>query len=146
MSIQIRLKQVQITSFSLNAESFDNSITTDGEDNIETSMNIASAFVENQQDLFAILFELDINNVDKTFTLSLKATAHFETTGDIQDEFKTSDFVNISAPAIAFPYIRAFISNTVLNSGYDPIILPSFNFHKLAEEAKKNNDTVRIIE
>ena len=41
-----------------------------------------------------------------------------------------------NAPAIAFPYVRVFISNITLNAGYNPIVLPSFNFIKLAEENK----------
>lgn len=144
MDIQIRLKSVQVTALSLNAESFDNSITNDNEDNIETSLTIGTGFTDNETSkAFAILFDLDINNKDRTFVLSLKATAHFETSAEINDSFKGSDFVHISAPAIAFPYIRTFISNTVLNSGYDPIILPSFNFYKMAEDAKKEKQVLK---
>ena len=53
---------------------------------------------------------------------------------EITEEFKLSDFPKINAPAIAFPYLRALVSNITLQSGFDPVMLPSINFVKLAEE------------
>lgn len=58
----------------------------------------------------------------------------FKIDEDISEEFKLSNFPKINAPAIAFPYLRAFVSNLTLQSGFEPIILPSINFVKLAEE------------
>ncbi len=72
----------------------------------------------------------------KKFKLKIKAVAHFSTIDAIDDGFKQSPFIRINAPAIAFPYIRTFISNLTLNSGFDAIILPTFNFIQMAEENK----------
>ena len=63
-----------------------------------------------------------------------KAIAHFSTNIEITTEFKHSSFIKVNAPAIAFPYVRVFISNMTLNAGYNPVVLPSFNFIKLSEE------------
>ena len=52
---------------------------------------------------------------------------------DITEEFKVSDFPKINAPAIAFPYLRAFISNVTLQSGFNPVMLPSINFVEFAK-------------
>ena len=57
----------------------------------------------------------------------------------VDEEFKQSDFIKVNAPAIAFPYVRSYISNLTLQSGFAPIILPSVNFVTLNEN-KKNND------
>ena len=54
----------------------------------------------------------------------------------ITEDFKLSSFPKINAPAIAFPYLRAFVSNLTLQSGLEPVILPSINFVQLA-----NNDS-----
>ena len=63
----------------------------------------------------------------------VKATAHFETSEKVSADFENSPFARINAPAIAFPYVRAFISNFTLNSGYNPVLLPSFNFVEMAK-------------
>ena len=52
----------------------------------------------------------------------------------VDEKFKQSDFLTINAPAIAFPYVRSYISNLTLQSGFSPIILPSVNFVKLAKK------------
>ncbi|WP_222708016.1 protein-export chaperone SecB [Algibacter pacificus] len=58
----------------------------------------------------------------------------FKLDKDISEEFKLSDFPKINAPAIAFPYLRAYISNLTLQSGFEPVMLPSINFVNLAKE------------
>lgn len=130
MNYQIKLKHIQVTDLSLNAGSFDKGITND----LETSFAFGTGFTDGNNRSFAIFFDLTLENQEKGFLLKIKSTAHFETNKDIDDEFKVSSFVKISAPAIAFPYVRTFISNLTLNSGYEPIILPSFNFIKMSEE------------
>lgn len=130
MSFQIKLNHIQVTDLSLSAGSFDKGITND----LETSFGFKTGFSEKNNRSFAILFEIILENKEKGFFLKIKSTAHFETDKDIDFEFKESSFVKISAPAIAYPYMRTFISNLTLNSGYEPIILPSLNFIKLSEE------------
>lgn len=66
--------------------------------------------------------------------MNLEAVFVFSMDDEIDEAFKVSNFPKINAPAIAFPYIRAFISNLTLQSGFDPVILPSINFVKLANE------------
>ncbi len=130
MNNQIRLKHIQVTELNLNVKTFNKEITN----KLETSLSFATAFTEDSQTDFAIIFELGLENKSNDFVLKLKATAHFETDNLIDEDFKNSAFVKISAPAIAFPYIRVFISNLTLNSGYEAIMLPSFNFIKMSEE------------
>ena len=49
---------------------------------------------------------------------------------DIDEKFKESNFPIINAPAIAYPFLRAFVSNFFVSSGYYPILLPTYNFTK----------------
>jgi len=60
--------------------------------------------------------------------------ALFETENTISEEFKTSGFVQTNAPAIAFPYLRSFISTMSINAGFSPIILPAVNLTKKASK------------
>ena len=59
--------------------------------------------------------------------------AVFGTSEPIDEDFKESDFVKINSPAIAFPYLRSFISTLTLNAGLPPLILPAYNFTKERE-------------
>jgi preprotein translocase subunit SecB len=95
-------------------------------------LNIGHFFPENTTDTFGVGFEIEIK--DKRFDLNLEAVFMFSVDEEINEAFKLSDFPKINAPAIAFPYLRAFISNLTLQSGFDPIMLPSINFVSLAKE------------
>jgi preprotein translocase subunit SecB len=136
MDTQIRLNNIQVTDLVLEVKTFDKDITN----NLTSKLTFGSGFTEKSETSFGIIFDISINDEKGDFNLKTKITAHFEANSPINDDFQNSSFVKISAPAIAFPYIRAFISNITLNSGYNPIMLPSFNFIKMAEE-KENSDS-----
>lgn len=48
-------------------------------------------------------------------------------------------FLHVNAPAIAYPFLRAYVSNLCLMSGYTPLMLPSINFD--AEWKKNTKDS-----
>ena len=99
----------------------------------ENSFDLKSGnfFPEEDKKSFGVGFNIEIKDTD--FDLTIEALFMFKIEGNITEEFKLSNFPKINAPAIAFPYIRAFISNLTLQSGFEPVILPSINFVKLAE-------------
>ena len=130
--MQIRFSHIQFTELNYKVATFDKEVTHE----LDTSLVIGNMFSDYKRD-FAIVFDFTLQNNSEKFKLELKAIAHFSTQSDIDEDFKNSAFVNINAPAIAFPYVRTFISNLTLNSGYDPIVLPAFNFLQLAEEKEK---------
>lgn len=130
MDIQVQLKHVRITDLNYNAGIFDHTKSIP----LITNMGLKFGLTDPLSNRFTITFNIKLEDEGKTFFLSLLAVAEFETNIDLNQEFKDSPFAKINAPAIAFPYIRTFISNFTLNSGISPIILPSFNFVKIAEE------------
>jgi len=77
---------------------------------------------------FKIIFYLTVE--DKKFNLDIEAVFNFITDEEITEEFKQSHFPKINAPAIGYPYLRAFVSNLTLQSGVAPAILPTINFIK----------------
>lgn len=101
--------------------------------NLQTGNHFHS---NSNDDEFIISFNVKIE--DQIFDLVLEAMFTFQVNEKITEEFKLSDFPKVNAPAIAFPYIRAYISNLTLQSGIDPVILPSINFVKLAEDKNTN--------
>lgn len=81
---------------------------------------------------FLVKFDISLKSKEG-FTLSLSYVAYFETDDAINDDFKTSHFVKVNAPAIAYPFLRSFIATLVVNSGHEAVILPTINFQALSE-------------
>lgn len=132
MDLQVQLKHIHFNEIEFKVNPLEKAIPIP----LDTNLGIGFAIAEDNKNRFAIIFDIKLSDKDNIFNLSLKATAHFETDKPIEPDFKDSPFAKINAPAIAFPYIRTFISNLTLNSGFNPIILPSFNFVRLAEDKK----------
>lgn len=125
MKIQLESWKIKNLSFSvLNEERSENSF----------DLSTGHFFTEEDKKKFGISFEITIN--DKEFDLNIEAVFLFKLDEDLTEEFKLSDFPKINAPAIAFPYLRAFVSNITLQSGFKPVILPSINFVSLAEKSE----------
>lgn len=130
MTYQIKLQLFQINNFEFDAALF----STEENAAIKTELQFQSGFKDDKKSEFAIFFNLILTNENEEPFLKLKSAFYYETDKEIEEEFKESSFVKISAPAIAFPYLRTFISNFTLNSGHKPIMLPSINFIKMTDE------------
>lgn len=131
--MKIRLTDIQFTDIEYQVQTFDKGVTSELDTTLGISLGINDpSAAENR---FAVVLKISLMNKENTFKFKAQATAHFETSEKITKEFGDSPFARINAPAIAFPYIRTFISNFTLNSGYNPIMLPSFNFVELAKRS-----------
>lgn len=95
-------------------------------------LKTSQSFPEDDKKVFNLFFEVEIKDTD--FDMSIEMVAVFGLDEDITEEFKVSDFPKINAPAIAFPYLRALISNITLQSGFRPVMLPSINFVEFAKQ------------
>ncbi len=130
--MQIQLEHIYYNNVQLKVESLDKAITS----KIKTSLDFTSSLInDDESNKFSINFCLELEN--KNFKFSVNAVAQFLTNESLDNEFLDSSFCYINAPAIAFPYIRAYVSNLTLNSGFNPVILPSFNFVNLHKEKSK---------
>lgn len=89
------------------------------------------SFSEGNAREFFVAFKLEVH--DKRFDINIQSLFRFQVDEDITEDFKLSDFPKVNAPAIAFPFLRAFISNLTLQAGVSPVILPSINFTKFNE-------------
>ncbi|MFK2635956.1 protein-export chaperone SecB [Bacteroides fragilis] len=96
------------------------------------NLSMGHFFSEENSKEFGIGFRINIK--DEEFNILMEMVFLFELDEDVDEKFKQSDFLTINAPAIAFPYVRSYISNLTLQSGFSPIILPSVNFVKLAKK------------
>ena len=94
-------------------------------------LSYQSRYPTDDDKLFSILFTVNILSHEK-YQLDIAYEALFKTDESITDEFKQSHFIKTNAPAIAYPYLRAFISTLTLNAGHSPILIPTVNFQALA--------------
>jgi preprotein translocase subunit SecB len=123
MRIQLESWKIQTLNFTM---------VEDAREENSFALKIGQVFPENKKKQFVVIFDIDLK--DKDFDLVFQVGFIFSTEEEINEDFKFSDFPKINAPAIAFPFIRAYISNLTLQSGFEPVILPSINFVKLAKE------------
>jgi preprotein translocase subunit SecB len=87
------------------------------------------------QNMFAVLFDMELVHHEE-FKLHLKFVAWFETSEPLNEAEVRSPLARINAPAIAFPYLRSFVTLLTLNTGFRPAILPAINFIKMYEDLK----------
>ena len=103
--------------------------------------SFVTAFSEEHLDTFAIIFDLKMQ-VGDDHILTIKYISEFKSDTDISEEERFAhDFFSINAPAIAFPFLRSYIANFMLSSGFNPLILPAINFVKLAADKKLSEKT-----
>lgn len=127
MNIQLKEWKVKNLSFKINDIKIEKKTKKNS-----FNLSMGHFFSEENSKEFGIGFRINIK--DEEFNILMEMVFLFELDEDVDEKFKQSDFLTINAPAIAFPYVRSYISNLTLQSGFSPIILPSVNFVKLAKK------------
>lgn len=76
-----------------------------------------------------IIYPMNVSIQDENEVLDIEVgiVGNFEIDGDAPD---MKSFIDVSAPAILFPYIRAHITAVTSLSGIKPVILPTLNMTK----------------
>lgn len=105
--------------------------------NIDLNIAPKVFFPKEEEKAFNILMEINLTCKD-FFTLQVMAIGIFEFSNKVEEEDQKRAFINTNAPAIMFPYVRAFISTLTAAMGRStaPIILPPQFFAGELEELK----------
>lgn len=102
---------------------------------------IASCKVFPKQKLFQLSLGTHAYDENKVVDLVVNVIADFKyEEGSDGDLIKHFFYKN--APAIIFPYIRAYISSLTTLSGIPTILLPTINLSGLSEEIEKNTEII----
>ena len=104
-------------------------------ENFDLGLDVSYPVDESDDKVFYVTFTVGISS-PRGFKLDVKYLATFTTSEPIDEKFKSSQFPIVNAPAIAYPYLRSFISNLTLSASYEPVILPTINFQALANQAR----------
>lgn len=95
---------------------------------------------EEEKRMFVIEFDARISEHGSTAPFFVtKYHVTFQSELPFTKEYLDTPGIKINCPAIAFPFLRAFVTTVSANAGYPPIMLPSINFVKMAasQELKK---------
>lgn len=88
----------------------------------------------NEKRNYTVNFNVMLSDKKKRLNIKINACALFETQNEITEEFKESHFVKTNSPAIAFPYLRSFITTLTSNTGIGQVILPTLNFSQMENQ------------
>ena len=100
----------------------------------------ASGVIDKNKNLFILSLTTKIRTNDKSVDIKVISESIFSYHKDADiEEYKSSYFI-LNAPAITFPYIRAYISTLTALSGVSTLLLPTLNLTPLGESLK--NDIV----
>lgn len=87
--------------------------------------------------IFNLFLGVTISNTDKTFNVDVEVVGYFTYSSEAGVEIINNYFF-INAPAILFPYVRAYISSLTALSGYETVTLPTINITFLGNSLKEN--------
>ena len=98
-------------------------------------------FINKNDSTFQMHLGVRIEDENKSFLIEINAIANFvfENKEGLDN---LSKFFYVNAPALIFPYIRAYISTLTNLSGFEPINLPTLNMTRLGEDLKNNTTVV----
>lgn len=97
------------------------------EPNDELEVNFEQTIgVHDTENRMRLLLNTSITDKNKALSIAVKAEGFFEFDEGLNEDMKEG-FFNTNAPAILFPYIRAYISTLSTLSGIKPIVLPTLN-------------------
>ena len=96
-----------------------------------------SGILDREGKNFSLLLDVSVKDRNNSFSLSLSGVGLFKFKAGIEDK-ELSNYFIINAPALIFPYVRAYISAVTALSGLSAVNLPVLNLTGLRETLKKN--------
>lgn len=116
----------------------------DDHDSLDDYLEFSPIFLEDDINNFLVHFRLNLlpekassfeNDTEVESIFSVQFLARFQVDEAIDEKFKKSNFPKVNAPAIAYPFLRSFVNTYFTSAGYNPVLLPTYNFTKF-----KSND------
>ena len=87
---------------------------------------------------FVLELAVNIKDIDEGFQVAIITQSTFSYPADANiEDYKNGLFIT-NAPAIIFPYIRAYIASLTALSGLPTLTMPTLNLSGLGDELKNN--------
>ncbi len=88
--------------------------------------------LDKEEELLVLRMNTRVYSDKKEVDIKVSLVAHFKYESAQQDDL--DKYIVYNAPAIIFPYVRAYISSLTGISGISPIILPTLNMEWFGEK------------
>ncbi len=137
-------EQVKTSQFSFEGYIIDKSIIEVAQGDISKTKKFgfkSKGTIDNTQKLFILELLTQVSDENELMKIAVNIIAKFRFTSEIAPEILDNLFYK-NAPAIVFPYIRAYVSSLTALSGIETIILPTINMESIAEELKENTNLI----
>jgi preprotein translocase subunit SecB len=89
---------------------------------------------------FQLALDLEIIDKEEESLLNVEIIGFFKYQGEIED---VKNFLYINAPALLFPYLRAYVSTLTTLSGLGTYTLPTMNLIGLRDDIEKNIQVIQ---
>lgn len=93
---------------------------------------------EYSKPIFSLIMHVAIEDTNKMAKVDVSLEATFKVDTDNVKDFNS--FLYVNAPAIVFPYLRAYVSALTSLSGVNTIVLPTLNLTEKGQELKAKMD------
>ena len=91
---------------------------------------------------FHLFLTTEVKDEEEKFIASVKTLSIFTFSPESDIDAYKSTFFTKNAPALVFPYIRAYLSTLTAQSGLINISLPTLNLTPLAKDLKNNIEVI----
>ncbi len=88
---------------------------------------------------FQLALDLEVIDKNEESLLNVEIIGFFSYNGEVED---INNFLYLNAPALLYPYLRAYVSTMTTLSGLGTYTLPTMNLINLKDEIEKNIETI----
>lgn len=93
-----------------------------------------SGIIDNSSNTFILNLFINVFDQNKNINIEVDFSGKFSF---LTNDINLQNFMYLNAPAILFPYIRAYITALTALSGISPITLPTMNLKGLKEQLEQ---------
>lgn len=91
---------------------------------------------------YDLSMKIELADKNKSIQSTVEAIGYYEFDNDCQDK-DLSNYFYVNAPAILFPYVRAYTATLSTLSGLrNPVMIPTLNLTKFAAMIKENTEKI----
>ena len=99
-----------------------------------------SGILNNEFKQFQLALDLEIVDKEEESLLNVEIIGFFKYQGAIEE---VKDFLYLNAPALLYPYLRAYVSTLTTLSGLGTYTLPTMNLIGLKNDIEKNIEIIQ---
>jgi len=105
-------------------------------DNFSISF-VPKGIINKTESTFQLDLTVFIKDTKDTINIEINVISVYVFDGQIE-KTQLNKFFYLNAPAIIFPYVRAYITTLTALSGIDPVIIPTLNLSALGKDLEEN--------